>query len=152
MVFIGTKTPLDDRYAKRLRQELLNLEMVLESYKSNGVNRLLDRSGTDRYYDAELVIRNGVRYVKLSIESHTEPPTKRQIRTLVELCYDFLSKESDSLIVVRMVSIELASGFACFWLRNSISPLRPLWSSSMSADRRASTRTTFENCSDAMVT
>ena len=102
---LPTKTPLDDRYAKQMHQkELFTPEMVLESHKSNGVNKIglwFDLTATDRYYDTELVVRNGVRYVKLAIQGHAEPPTRKQTRTFVELCADFQSKEPDSLIVVH---------------------------------------------------
>ena len=109
------KTPLDDRYAARLDQEeRFTPEMVLESHKSNGENMIglwFDLTATSRYYDSKLVSGNGVRYVKLEIQGHAEPPTKRQTRTFVETCKQFVHENPGSLIVVHCAHGHNRTGF-----------------------------------------
>lgn len=103
-LFLPFKTPLDRKFDRKLSPtDYFTPEMLIASMKSFGlkIGLWIDLTNTNRYYDKEIIEKQGISYLKLAQRGHGEAPNRQDTAHFIARCYDFTLKNPSSIIAVH---------------------------------------------------
>ena len=102
--FIAFKTFLDEKFRNQVPVEDCFDFSMLNSYvkgNSKELGLIIDLTNTNRFYNAEIVEKGGVRYCKLKCRGHGEAPTASQIGMFITICKNYFEKNPGKIIGVH---------------------------------------------------
>jgi len=102
--FVAFKTFLDDKFNSQVPEEDLFQYPLLKSFvasKKREIGLVIDLTNTSRFYNKEVVEKDGVGFVKLGCRGHAEAPDRHQVGMFIRICTGFISKHPEKIIGVH---------------------------------------------------
>ena len=107
--FLPIKVPLDSNYDYHFdnssittrRFELIDSINEIKSYYGKNISAIVDLTNTDRYYDKSIVLRLGIKHIKLSVEGHSVLPTLGDVTAFINETAEIIKSDPHSIIIVH---------------------------------------------------
>lgn len=102
--FLAFKTPLSDRFESQMPLECIFTPEMIFSYTKTTKLKLglwIDLTNTKRFYNREVVEKEGCKYVKISCRGHGETPSREQTQTFFNIVDEFINSNPLSFIGVH---------------------------------------------------
>lgn len=102
--FLAFKTPLSDKYNDQIPEDCrFNPNFLFDvsrSYKWK-LGLWIDLTNTSRFYDKDIIEKEGCKYLKLQCRGHGGAPNEEQAQTFIKICHQFITYNPLDIIAVH---------------------------------------------------